>query len=247
MSLFYLSLKDILSAGEAGWLGCAMTMSGCCGSVVVGGVLDRFQGRLKRCIVVLLACSAFALLAFATVGLVYTSNSNDDNDDNDGSGGNRSLGRSDTVMLLYITGVAGGFFFNTTTPLFFELAMETVYGWASENASSMVLILANTIFAIIFTALPTKMGGTTQWPSWLCSGSVAATAAFLCCVPIRYSRLEVDDMSSPTYAQLEGANDHESITDNSETMRNSGKSCKRRNLGCAFDRSGCVRVPGDDD
>jgi hypothetical protein len=35
-------------------------------------------------------------------------------------------GQGDPVALLYAFGITAGIFYNTTTPLFFELAMETV-------------------------------------------------------------------------------------------------------------------------
>ena len=90
-----------------------------------------------------------------------------------------------TVILLNVFGISGGFFFNTTTPLFFELTMETIFGWANENAASMILILVNTLFQIAFVAIPTKIGGTIHWPQWLCVAILVVVAGLLWSVPMR--------------------------------------------------------------
>jgi len=110
-----------------------MTVSGCFGSVAVGFVLDRFLGRLKTAtaILMLLSTAAFAIFAAAVAGWL-------------------PLSHAATVKVAYASGILGGFFFNCTTPLYFEIMMETVFGWASENSSGAVLILVkNHILALL--------------------------------------------------------------------------------------------------
>lgn len=123
LATFHLSCPE-LSTTQAGWLGCAMTLSGCAGSVVVGALLDRFNGRLKKTICGLLACSTVAFAVFAAAAAGLTSSV--------------GLGLHDNAIFLFVFGIAGGFFYNTTTPLYFELEMETIFGWASDNSASMV-------------------------------------------------------------------------------------------------------------
>ena len=56
---------------------------------------------------------------------------------------NVALGRGDlptatlthaaSVRVAYVTGILGGACFNCSTPVLFELLMETVYGWGDEG------------------------------------------------------------------------------------------------------------------
>ena len=200
LATFHLSCPE-LSATKAGWLGCAMTLSGCIGSVVTGSLLDRFNGRLKLAICSLLVMStlSFAFFSAAASGLTDVLEFDD----------------ATSVLFLFIFGISGGFFYNTTIPLFFELAMETVYGWGTENSASMMLILVNTLFQIAYIAMPTKIGGTVQWPGWLAVCCLFASSSLLASVPVKYSRLEVDAAD----AEL---------------------SSNKAPVGSAFDRSGCM-------
>jgi len=121
LATFHLSCPE-LNASQAGWLGCFMTLSGCAGSVAIGALLDRFNGRLKLTICSLLSCAVvtFAVFAAAAQGLT------------DSVG----ISRHDNTVILFAFGIAGGFFYNTTTPLFFEMAMETIYGWVRHSMRS---------------------------------------------------------------------------------------------------------------
>ena len=57
-----------ISAIDAGWFGCWMTLSGCVGGVVVGTLTDRFRGHMKSAILACYSVSTLGFLAFALVG-----------------------------------------------------------------------------------------------------------------------------------------------------------------------------------
>lgn len=145
------------------------------GSVAVGFVLGRFSGRLKTAtsMLMVLSTAVFGLFAVAVAGWL-------------------PVGHDDTVTVAYATGILGGFFFNCTTPLYFEMLMETVCGWASENASGAVLILVNTVVQILFLAVPTKIDGSPQWMNWLTLGLFTATTSLVLTMRVEYRRSEVD-------------------------------------------------------
>ena len=101
---------------QASWLGCLMTVSGCLGSIAVGAIVDRCLGRLKTATSTLMVLSTTALLTFSLA-----------------VAGAFPLSHTGTVHVAYVAGILAGFFFNCTTPLYFEMMMETVFGWGSEN------------------------------------------------------------------------------------------------------------------
>lgn len=76
------------------------------------------------------------------------------------------------------------------------------------------------MFQIAFIALPTKIGGTVQWPGFLTVAILTGSTLLLAAVPVRYSRLEEDLLRSP---------DVEKDAANQEVV-----------VGCAFDRGGCL-------
>ena len=86
----------------------------------------------------------------------------------------------------------------------------------------MVLILYNTVFQIVFIALPTKLGGTVQWPGFLTVAILLGSTALLAAVPVRYSRLE-EDLAGQAPVRLEKSTGEASVV-----------------VGCAFDRGGCL-------
>jgi FLVCR family MFS transporter len=91
-----------ISALAAGWLGCAMTLIGCLGGVVIGALTDRFRGNMKFWILLCDAISTGAFLWFALIILGVVE-------------GSRTT--------LYATGTVGGAFLNAPIPLFFELVI----------------------------------------------------------------------------------------------------------------------------
>ena len=84
-----------------------MNLAGCVGAVVVGAIVDRFQGRMKAAVLASygLATLSFLLFAYAVAGTSV-----------------------DRPWVVLGTGVLGGLFLNTPIPLLFELASETTHG-----------------------------------------------------------------------------------------------------------------------
>jgi Mn2+/Fe2+ NRAMP family transporter len=91
-----------------------------------------------------------------------------------------------------VSGIAAGLTFNCTIPLFFEMIMETVFGWASENAASTIVTWLNTAVQIVFLAIPTKIGGSAQWQVWSLVVLFLAAIFPLAALRMRYRRIEVE-------------------------------------------------------
>jgi FLVCR family MFS transporter len=98
-----------------GWLSFSMTVCGGFGGIVMGRVADVFR-QLKRTLVVLLALSSLAFLAFAALvaedpGAVCKAD------------GSPAVG----MVGLFVLGSFGGLFLNSTIPLFYEMVLETSF------------------------------------------------------------------------------------------------------------------------
>lgn len=102
-----MSLKRLagFSTNQAGWIGFWMQISGCLGGVVVGAANDRFAGQLMSWIVCLWMLASVGLAVFCTRVLELWQAESEHVDQ----------------LLIYLSAVAGGFFFNAPLPLFFEL------------------------------------------------------------------------------------------------------------------------------
>jgi hypothetical protein len=173
---------------EVGWLGVSMTLSGCMGAVLLGMLMDRFTGRLKTGIVILDALSTvgFAFFALATSGWL-------------------NLSHSGLVQLVYAAGILGGLSLNASIPLYFELALESVFGFASETAATSLMILLNTAVQIIFLAIPTKIGGTAAWMNWLMLAICVLSIGPIFMFKAEYQRSEVDAAHADTVGVADAA------------------------------------------
>ena len=177
-SVLYQSISALhLTEDEAAWLGFWMTTAGCAGAVVVGTVLDRIAGRLKMASAMLMT---IALLSYAA----FSANAS----------GWLPLTHAASVRVAYVTGILGGACFNCSTPVLFELLMETVYGWGDEGVGSMLSVLANTMIQIAFLVLMAiiDQDASKLWISWLNAGAMAAGAAAILLTRVEYRRLAVD-------------------------------------------------------
>lgn len=96
------------------------------------------------------------------------------------------------VSLAYSTAVLGGLAFYSTIPLFFELTLETIYGWANETAASTALMLVNGLCQVLFLAAPTHLSGSAGWMPWLTAAMCAASLALVASMRVEYRRLRVD-------------------------------------------------------
>lgn len=52
-------------------------------------------------------------------------------------------------------------------PLFFELILETVYGFVSDNLAASTMMLTVSLVQILVLAVPLKIGGSSLWMNWL--------------------------------------------------------------------------------
>lgn len=155
-----------------------MTMSGCAGSVLVGAILDRFAGRLKLVteLLMLIAMTSFGVFSANAASLL-------------------PLSHATSVTVAYVTGIVGGMALNISVPLFFELIMETIYGWGDEGAGSMLTILINTVVQIAFlVALAgADKDSSNLWTSWANAISIAVCFVVLLFLRVDYRRLSIDE------------------------------------------------------
>jgi len=149
VAVLYLNLYGFMSEDEAGSLGLWMVTTGCLGSIIVGAFVDRMTGNLKTVAAILLALSSLGLAVF--LGCIS---------------GAFSASHSYNLSLAYASGIWGGFFFNSSIPLFFEMAMEIVFGWCSQTTTSAFLVFVATSAQIIFLAIPTQINGSSRWMNW---------------------------------------------------------------------------------
>ncbi|CAK9052856.1 Solute carrier family 49 member 4 homolog (Disrupted in renal carcinoma protein 2 homolog) [Durusdinium trenchii] len=152
-------------------LGCLMTLSGAAGSIAIGLVTKRLLGALKSIILLSAAFSALGFLVFAVLLTFHVDSS---------------------ALLLGVTGVIGGFGVNCMPPLFFELILETVYGFVSDNLAASTMMLTVSLVQILVLAVPLKIGGSSLWMNWLMV--ISTVLCFVAVLPFRarYLRLETD-------------------------------------------------------
>ena len=94
-------------------------------------------------------------------------------------------------ILLYSSIILGGLFFNGTTPLLFEMAIETVYPIA-EGMTAVLLLVGGYVFYLVFVVVFMFPGTDVAWMNW-------ATVVFNgICVPglliykTKFTRLDLD-------------------------------------------------------
>jgi hypothetical protein len=145
--------------------------------VLVGAILDRFAGRLK---LVTEALMVVATISFTLFGM--------------NAAGYLHVDHTVRISIAYATSIMGGAALNITVPLFFEMIMETIFGWADENIGSMLTIAINTIVQIVFLIALAEINpdASTIWTSWVLAGSMAVAFVFMLFLRIDYRRLAVD-------------------------------------------------------
>ena len=62
----------------------------------------------------------------------------------------------------------------------------------SEGVASATLIMVNSVVQIIFLAVPTKIGGSSQWMNWLTFATFAIGTVPLVMIRVEYARTELD-------------------------------------------------------
>jgi MFS family permease len=177
-STMFSCLKPLnVTQDEASWLGFLTTAIGCFCSVLVGAILDRFAGRLKLVTEVLMVVATLSFLLFGI-----------------NVAGQLNVTHHTQIAIAYATAITGGAALNITVPLFFELIMESIYGWADENIGSMITILINTLMQIGFLIALAVVdpNASTIWTSWALAASMAVAFVFMFFLRIDYRRLAVD-------------------------------------------------------
>jgi nitrate/nitrite transporter NarK len=164
-----------LSTMQAGFLGAMMTIIGCLGSVLVGFVMDRFVRELKTMIVVLMFTAAVSSVAFAVD--VHQA---------------EALGSAVAVPLAYITAIVAGFASSSTIPLFFELIMETTFGFMTPNAVCSFVVFVSAIVQIAFLCVPTQINGSVEWMNWTVATVACVFGALVLAFRPKYLRLDLD-------------------------------------------------------
>ena len=138
--------------------------------------MDRFRGRLKTALSALMITATMGFIVFALCvtgaldGAAFLGGPGDTHDS--------------VLALAYGSGILGGFAFNCTVPLFFEITMELIFGWCSENTASSLLIFINTVVQIVFLAVPTEINGSSMWMNWLVVASF-----IICTVPVLFLKV----------------------------------------------------------
>jgi FLVCR family MFS transporter len=177
-STLFSCLKPLdVTQQEASWLGFFTTVVGCLSSVLVGAVLDRFAGRLKLVLSGLLLSATASFLLFGINAAGYL-----------------DVGHGTQLMVAYATSITGGACLNVTVPLFFELVMESVYGWGDESLGSMVTTLINVMVQIAFLVVlaETDPNMSKLWTSWALAAGIGVGFISMLFLRVDYRRLSVD-------------------------------------------------------
>lgn len=173
-SVLNLNLAGVqMSPKAVSLLGCWMTLSGAAGSIAVGLMTKRLLGALKS---IILLCAGVSFAGFLFFAALLTA-------DVPSSFGTLALGSS---------GILGGFGINCMLPLFFELILETVYGFVRDDVAATTTMLTMSSIQILVLLVPVKIAGSSLWMNWL-----MVTSVFLCFFGVsllraRYSRLAAD-------------------------------------------------------
>jgi FLVCR family MFS transporter len=139
-----LFLSDVnISQNDASLIGALQIVCGCIVGVSMGLVSDRLAGSYTRLIIpmYLAACLFFLWFALMYQGIIPLH-----------------------LASVYISCIAGSALMNATIPLFYELAMETVFP-IGEGSASGALVLFQNLLQSVFLVLPLKTLGV-DWMAW---------------------------------------------------------------------------------
>jgi MFS transporter, FLVCR family, disrupted in renal carcinoma protein 2 len=105
LSTNLVAINPRYSQSIAGWMGFSATVAGNIGGIVLGRIADKFH-KMKTILVVFLFISALCFLAFTLLSTDHV-----------------HLSFEDQLPLLFVFSSLGGFFLNSTIPLFFEVSV----------------------------------------------------------------------------------------------------------------------------
>ncbi|KAL9955628.1 hypothetical protein ACROYT_G036979 [Oculina patagonica] len=167
----WLSMLDVflakfhVDANTAGWLGCAATLAGVVSGITLARCADCVKHKTKQLLVLLLTLSTISQLVFSlSCAEILPS----------------------TKPLLYSSIIFGGFVYNGTLPLFFELAMESVYP-VGEGIAGGILIAAGNVVLLLFYIAFMLPHSDVRWMNWVTVAILGVCAIGLLCYKEQYT------------------------------------------------------------
>lgn len=172
----WLSMLDVFLAKfqvdniTAGWLGCSATLAGVVSGIAVARFTDYIRHRTKQILAMLLILSTLSQLIFSlSCARILPS----------------------TKPVLYSSIVFGGFVYNGTLPLFFELAMECIYP-VGEGIAGGILITAGNVVLLLFYVAFMIPKFDVRWMNWVTVPGLGVCFLGLFMYREKYIRLDLD-------------------------------------------------------
>ncbi|XP_027036216.1 disrupted in renal carcinoma protein 2 homolog isoform X2 [Pocillopora damicornis] len=172
----WLSMLDVFLAKfgvddiTAGWLGCSATLAGVFSGIALARFADYIRHRTKQILAVLLILSTLSQLIFSLscAGILPS-----------------------TKPLLYSSIIFGGFVYNGTLPLYFELAMECIYPVGEGIAGGIIITTGNVVLLLFYVAFMMPQSDV-RWMNWVTVSGLGVCFLGLLSYRERYSRLQLD-------------------------------------------------------
>lgn len=96
-----------------------------------------------------------------------------------------------TKSLLYSSIIFGGFVYNGTLPLFYELAMECVYPVGEGIAGGILITMANVVLLFFYIAFMVP-NSDARWMNWVTVVGLGVCFMGLSIYREKYNRLDLD-------------------------------------------------------
>eukprot|EP00048_Salpingoeca_helianthica_P006651 m.101062 g.101062 ORF g.101062 m.101062 type:complete len:462 (-) comp14085_c1_seq1:34-1419(-) len=176
------NLENFLSSDTAedtaAWLGFYSSVAGCVGSLVLGRMADLLGGRMKLILIVINIIGTLAFLWFTLIC-------------------NGTLPASTPGY--YASTIIGGLLVASSPPLYYELAVETVYPIAEGLTTGWVTAM-NNIACGVFLILPYLPSLGSSWANWAVVAACAFGAISMFFFKENYRRMAVD-RTAPALAE----------------------------------------------
>uniref|UniRef100_A0A6P8HA50 Solute carrier family 49 member 4-like n=1 Tax=Actinia tenebrosa TaxID=6105 RepID=A0A6P8HA50_ACTTE len=128
----------------SGWLGCAAVVAGILSGVCLARVVDYIKSHTKTVLILLFLGTTISQLLFTlTCSKIIPF----------------------SKPLLFSSIIFGGLFFNVTTPLMFEMAVETVYPIAEGLTAILLLCIGYSVYLIIIITFMFPVMNV-KWINW---------------------------------------------------------------------------------
>ena len=148
--------------------------------------VDYVKHRTKQFLVVLLSLSTISQLVFSLscAGILPS-----------------------TKPLLYSSIIFGGFVYNGTLPLFFELAMERVYP-VGEGVAGGILVSAGNVVLLLFYVAFMVPQSDMKWMNWVTVSGFGACVIGCLIYREEYTRLDLDENIPSQHPIMKDSFDH---------------------------------------